>query len=108
MIMTDSNEFDVPGIEGKSTGVKLIGLGGHFPGSMVALFEEGLFIADTIVTVPSGMGDWKERGRPKGMTSFVFMYSIPNVSALYFLLLLSWSWSYWSYRVLRDFTELNR
>ena len=33
-------------------GVTAVKLGGHFPGSLVLHWEEKLFIADTIVTVP--------------------------------------------------------
>jgi glyoxylase-like metal-dependent hydrolase (beta-lactamase superfamily II) len=62
-----------------ATGVKAVKLGGHFPGSLVCLYDGRLLIADTLVTTPSGMGDWKEKGRPKGMNSFAFMWSIPNV-----------------------------
>lgn len=62
-----------------ASGVKAIKLGGHFPGSMVCLYDGRLLIADTLVTTPSGMGDWKEKQRPKGMNSFAFMWSIPNV-----------------------------
>ena len=33
-------------------GVKAVKLGGHFPGSLVVLWEKSLFIADTLVMVP--------------------------------------------------------
>jgi glyoxylase-like metal-dependent hydrolase (beta-lactamase superfamily II) len=75
-------EVSIPGKEGKDTGVKAIKLGGHFPGSLVTLVEKKLLIADTLLTTPGGLGDWKEKGRPKGMNSFAFMWSIPNVSFL--------------------------
>lgn len=72
------------GRDGKRTGVKAVKIGGHFPGSMVALWEgvgEGnggrLFVADTLMPTPSGIGE-----RRKGMNSFVFMWSYPNVSFL--------------------------
>ena len=32
------------------------------------------------MTTPAGLGNWKEKGRPRGMNSFAFMWSIPNVS----------------------------
>lgn len=79
-----------------STGVKALKLGGHFPGSMVLLFDGRLLIADTLVTTPSGLGSWEtdatgakrtteeqqHLGRPQGMNSFVFMWSIPNMIPL--------------------------
>ncbi|CEJ92518.1 hypothetical protein VHEMI08167 [[Torrubiella] hemipterigena] len=66
------------------TGVKLIKLGGHFDGSMVALFEGRLLIADTLMTSPSGIGKWdvnalgEKREKPPGLNSFSFLWSIPN------------------------------
>jgi len=41
-------------------------------------------VADTLVTTPSGMGDWVITGqeRPEGMNSFAFMWSIPNMIPL--------------------------
>ncbi|KAF4122026.1 Lactamase B [Geosmithia morbida] len=69
-------------------GVTAIKLGGHFPGSMVLLSGGHLFVADTLVTTPSGMGDWsvdgagRARGRPPGMNTFAFMWSIPNMIPL--------------------------
>lgn len=78
-------EFDVPG-----TGVKVLKLGGHFPGSFVALYKSRLLIADTFMTTPSGTGNWdinalgeeREGGRPKGQNSYSFMWSIPNMIPL--------------------------
>lgn len=72
------------------SGVLAIKLGGHFPGSLVCLAHNRLLIADTLVATPSGMGDWSKgpgerregKGRPKGMNSFVFMWSIPNMIPL--------------------------
>lgn len=69
-------------------GVKAIKLGGHFPGSLVLLFDERLFIADTIVTSPAGMGDWSidsigaARTKPPGLNTFTFLWSIPNMIPL--------------------------
>ncbi|KAI9687251.1 MAG: hypothetical protein M1822_002294 [Bathelium mastoideum] len=54
-------------------------LGGHFPGSLVLHWENKLFIADTLVTVPSGL---YHVGRPAGTSSFSFMWSIPNMVPL--------------------------
>jgi hypothetical protein len=65
-------------------GVRAIKLGGHFPGSLVLLYEGRLLIADTLLTTPAGMGSWKTdalgnpRQRPEGMNTFAFMWSIPN------------------------------
>lgn len=65
-----------------------IRLGGHFPGSQVLLFDGRLFIADTLVTTPAGLGSWATdalgapRARPPGMNSFAFMWSIPNMIPL--------------------------
>jgi glyoxylase-like metal-dependent hydrolase (beta-lactamase superfamily II) len=59
--------------------VKLLKLGGHFPGSLACLVDGALLVADTLVTTPAGLGDWKDKPRPSGMNSFAFMWSIPNV-----------------------------
>lgn len=82
MIPADLDEFEIPAADDVGTGVKAIRLGGHFTGSMVALYDGRLLVADTLVTTPSGLGNWSITGkeRPKGMNSFVFMWSIPNVS----------------------------
>jgi glyoxylase-like metal-dependent hydrolase (beta-lactamase superfamily II) len=64
------------------SGVKAVKLGGHFPGSLVCLYDGRLLIADTLLMTPAGMGNWKDKPRPIGMNSFAFMWSIPNVSQL--------------------------
>ncbi|KAL7620185.1 hypothetical protein AAE478_009178 [Parahypoxylon ruwenzoriense] len=75
-------------IGGVSSGVTILKLGGHFPGSLVTLYDEQLLIADTLVTTPSGLGNWDTdaigiaRERPAGMNSFTFMWSIPNMIPL--------------------------
>ena len=75
-------------VRGEKTGVKALKLGGHFPGSLVCLAFGRLLIADTLVTTPSGLGDWSkgpdggEGGRPPGMNTFAFMWSIPNMIPL--------------------------
>ncbi|KAI1324620.1 beta-lactamase-like protein [Xylariaceae sp. FL0255] len=75
-------------IETDIQGTKVIRLGGHFPGSLVMLYRNRLLIADTLVTTPSGLGNWDvdaakaPRDRPPGMNTFVFMWSIPNMIPL--------------------------
>ncbi|KAH0489861.1 hypothetical protein TgHK011_001354 [Trichoderma gracile] len=65
-------------------GVKAIKLGGHFPGSLVLLFDGRLFTADTLMTTPAGIGKWdidalgEKREKPPGLNSFSFLWSIPN------------------------------
>ncbi|KAI2638404.1 beta-lactamase-like protein [Xylaria nigripes] len=69
-------------------GVKVLKLGGHFPGSSVLLFEDKLLIADTFFPTPSGLGNWDAdalgtaRERPPNMSSFAFMWSYPNMIPL--------------------------
>ncbi|KAL6704736.1 hypothetical protein ACN47E_007657 [Coniothyrium glycines] len=60
--------------------VKMIQCGGHFDGSCVALWEGRLFIADTMMSVPSGFDNAK-RGIP-GTASFSFMWAYPNMIPL--------------------------
>jgi glyoxylase-like metal-dependent hydrolase (beta-lactamase superfamily II) len=73
-------------------GVTAITTGGHFPGSLVLHTDascepEGvdgerkgrLFIADTLVTVPSAL---YSKNRPPGTTSYGFYWSIPNMIPL--------------------------
>ncbi|KAH7018516.1 metallo-beta-lactamase family protein [Microdochium trichocladiopsis] len=96
-------EFNVPlKGTGSSDGdeVKVLKLGGHFPGSFVTLYDKRLLIADTLVTTPAGLGNWDTDAlgeprpltdraardppnrRPLGMNSFSFMWSIPNMIPL--------------------------
>lgn len=98
-------EFVVPlgsdAVEDDPAGeVKVLKLGGHFPGSFVALYDKRLLIADTLVTTPAGRGNWDTDAagqpralsdsavrdpptrRPLGMNSFSFMWSIPNMIPL--------------------------
>ncbi|KAI1823257.1 beta-lactamase-like protein [Xylaria intraflava] len=69
-------------------GVKVLKLGGHFPGSLVLLSDDRLLIADTIFPTPSGLGSWDAdalgvaRERPRGLSSFAFMWSYPNMIPL--------------------------
>ncbi|CAG7564725.1 unnamed protein product [Fusarium equiseti] len=66
------------------TGATAIKLGGHFPGSMVLHCNNRLFIADTLMTTASGVGDWSvdasgaERTQPPGLNTYSFLWSIPN------------------------------
>ncbi|KAB5567005.1 metallo-beta-lactamase family protein [Coniochaeta sp. 2T2.1] len=77
LLDADKDEFDIEG-------VKILQLGGHFPGSLVALFDGRLLVADTLLTTPSGVGRWevdaagKERQKPAGLNTFSFMWSVPN------------------------------
>lgn len=59
--------------------VTAVKTGGHFPGSLVLHWDSRLFIADTLVTVPSAL---YHKDRPKGTTSYAFMWSIPNMIPL--------------------------
>lgn len=86
-ISKDEVETDV-----LASGVKALKLGGHFPGSLVLLAYGRLLIADTLVTTPAGLGSWTtdavggqregHLGRPEGMNTFAFMWSIPNMIPL--------------------------
>lgn len=75
-------------ISGQKSGFQAIRLGGHFPGSLVGLCYRRLFVADTLITTPAGVGNWEfdamgsPRSRPPGMNSFAFMWSIPNMIPL--------------------------
>ncbi|KAI0004047.1 beta-lactamase-like protein [Xylariaceae sp. FL0662B] len=86
-VFVTETELDVP-IDGVSSGVTALKLGGHFPGSLVTLYDERLLIADTLVSTPAGLGSWdtdavgNARERPRGMNSFSFMWSIPNMIPL--------------------------
>jgi len=88
-IFIKKDEYEI-NIAGQKTGLIALKLGGHFPGSLVLLstFTGRLFIADTLVTTPSGLGDWSQgigggkEARPKGMNSYAFMWSIPNMIPL--------------------------
>lgn len=65
--------------DGRPTGVTAYKVGGHFPGSLVLSWDGKLFTADTLMPTPAGIGHQR-----KGMNSFVFMWSYPNVSLLLF------------------------
>ncbi|OIW26003.1 metallo-beta-lactamase family protein [Coniochaeta ligniaria NRRL 30616] len=78
------NLLDAQEDEFEIEGVKVLQLGGHFPGSLVMLFDGRLLIADTLLTTPAGVGRWtvdaagEKRDKPKGLNTFSFMWSIPN------------------------------
>ncbi|KAI1850909.1 hypothetical protein JX266_003574 [Neoarthrinium moseri] len=80
-------ELDLP-VAGESAGVRVLKLGGHFPGSLVLLYKGRLLVADTLITTPAGLGSWEAnalgeaRERPKGLNSYGFMWSIPNMIPL--------------------------
>ncbi|OAA52137.1 Beta-lactamase-like protein [Cordyceps fumosorosea ARSEF 2679] len=63
-------------------GVTAVKVGGHFPGSLVLLFERHLFVADTFMLTLSGVGDYGGRERPQGLNTFSFMWSYPNMIPL--------------------------
>ncbi|KUI62016.1 Uncharacterized protein YmaE [Cytospora mali] len=87
---TKEREITIADEEGQEahSGAMALKLGGHFPGSLVLLFEGHLLIADTLLTTPAGLGSWEtdaagnkregHLGRPNGLNSFAFMWSIPN------------------------------
>ncbi|KAK4092154.1 hypothetical protein Purlil1_3407 [Purpureocillium lilacinum] len=87
-------DTEIPGLGGGSgskdggTGARALKLGGHFPGSLVLLFDGRLFIADTLVTTPAGLGRWEvdgagaARAKPEGLNTFSFLWSIPNAIPL--------------------------
>jgi hypothetical protein len=60
-------------------GVTAIKTGGHFPGSLVLHWSKKLFLADSIMTVPSGI---YHKDRLPGTTSYSFMWSYPNMIPL--------------------------
>lgn len=62
-------------------GVTAIQTGGHFAGSMVLHWTTHLFIADSIVNVPSGLYP-DHSSRPTGTSTYAFMWSIPNMIPL--------------------------
>ncbi|KAH8732941.1 beta-lactamase-like protein [Phaeosphaeriaceae sp. PMI808] len=56
--------------------VKAIQCGGHFDGSLVLLWEKKLFIADTMMSAPSG---FYHKDRLPGTVSYSFQWSYPNL-----------------------------
>lgn len=87
-IFWDGQEVEVlPG-----SGVIGVKTGGHFPGSSVLWWkdEKVMFLADTIGTIPSGVGDYGDRGRREGTASYTFMWSYPNMVRLPYRFLSFW------------------
>ncbi|KXX74478.1 Uncharacterized protein YmaE [Madurella mycetomatis] len=72
----------------EDTGARAIKLGGHFPGSLVLLYDGHILTADTLMMTPSGRANWnvdalrRPRERPRGTNTFCFMWSIPNMIPL--------------------------
>jgi hypothetical protein len=60
-------------------GVTAVKVGGHFPGSLVLHWDGKLLLADSIMTVPSGI---YHVDRPPGTSSYSFMWSYPNMIPL--------------------------
>ncbi|KZT40341.1 hypothetical protein SISSUDRAFT_1044415 [Sistotremastrum suecicum HHB10207 ss-3] len=60
-------------------GILAIPVGGHFPGSLVLLWKDHLFVADSVQVIPSGLYDID---RPAGTVSVAFMWSYPNMIPL--------------------------
>jgi len=59
----------------KGSGATAILTGGHFPGSLLFHWKWSIFLADTIVTVPSATNPVPGKD---GVISFTFFWSIPN------------------------------
>ncbi|XWX02409.1 hypothetical protein V2A60_010446 [Cordyceps javanica] len=71
------------------TSAKAVKVGGHFPGSMVLLYDQHIFVADTFMLTLAGVGDYEgdalgvqRQGRPEGLNTFTFMWSYPNMIPL--------------------------
>ncbi|KAK0631740.1 metallo-beta-lactamase family protein [Immersiella caudata] len=84
-VFLDGGKTETPiEIGGVDTGIKVIKLGGHFPGSLTLLYSSNLLIADTLMTTPSAISNFsvnalsEPRTRPKGVNTYAFMWSIPN------------------------------
>ncbi|KAH9873839.1 hypothetical protein IAQ61_004466 [Plenodomus lingam] len=66
-------------IEEVGGAVKMIQAGGHFDGSAFLLWEKKLFIADTMMSVPSAFNNVH---RVPDTVSYAFMWSYPNMIPL--------------------------
>ncbi|KAF3001933.1 hypothetical protein E8E13_006846 [Curvularia kusanoi] len=63
-------------------GVTVVQCGGHFDGSSVLHWEKKLFIADTMMSVPSSFYNAGKPNKDPLTTSFSFMWSYPNMIPL--------------------------
>lgn len=65
------------------SGFTALKVGGHFPGSLCGLHKDRLFIADTLITVPSAYNPAgsNEKGY-RNRVAYSFMWSIPNMIPL--------------------------
>ncbi|KAH6638237.1 hypothetical protein C7974DRAFT_451534 [Boeremia exigua] len=63
-------------------GVTAVQCGGHFDGSSVLHWEKKLFIADTMMSVPSGFYNAGRAERDPKTTAYSFMWSYPNMIPL--------------------------
>ncbi|UPX11758.1 uncharacterized protein EKO05_0002348 [Ascochyta rabiei] len=63
-------------------GVTAVQCGGHFDGSCVLHWERKLFIADTMMSVPSGFYNAAQPNQDPRTTAFSFMWSYPNMIPL--------------------------
>jgi hypothetical protein len=68
-------------VRGEKTGVKALKLGGHFPGSLCVLAYGRLLVADTLVTIPAGLGDCKPYFQISLLFSPVGVWGSGGVSA---------------------------
>ncbi|KAJ6781099.1 hypothetical protein PWT90_00680 [Aphanocladium album] len=71
------------------TGARAVKVGGHFPGSLVLLYDRHVFVADTFMLTLAGVGDYDNDAlgvqrveRPPGLNTFTFMWSYPNMIPL--------------------------
>lgn len=81
-VLLDTGRDSFRVVEGED--VEVLQLGGHFPGSLVMLFDGRLLVADTLLTTAAGVGKWEvdaagePRPKPPGLNTFSFMWSVPN------------------------------
>ncbi|OAL07548.1 hypothetical protein IQ06DRAFT_289256 [Phaeosphaeriaceae sp. SRC1lsM3a] len=67
---------EIEEVGGEATAIQC---GGHFDGSLVLLHDKKLFIADTMMSVPSG---FYHKDRLPGTVSYSFQWSYPNLIPL--------------------------
>ncbi|XPS93240.1 hypothetical protein M3J09_002602 [Ascochyta lentis] len=72
----------IKGTESVIPGVTAVQCGGHFDGSCVLHWERKLFIADTMMSVPSGFYNAAQPAADPKTTAFSFMWSYPNMIPL--------------------------